>query len=491
MTVPRVVRNSKFRHVFGSGSKRELCFEGAQVSLDSNDWHLVKANGRFMSIHWDAAGGGAFMVHPLDKPGRLMSGSEAPLYPGHTGPVLDTDWNPFNENVLASAGEDGRILIWNIPDNPESQVGERMPAGELQGHDRRIIDLAWHPAAENVLASGSHDLTVRLWDVVKGLEKATMAGHSDVVLDQNWSLAGDRLVTSSRDKMLRVFDPRQPNEPAQRWQGHGGVKGIRALWVGDGPHIISTGFGRGSEREIALWDSRKVESVISLLSVDSASGPLLPYFDGDCGLLYVAGRGDGNIRYYEVSPERGAAEAFFYLSEYKSCDPQRGLAPLPKRAVKVGENEIARFIKIYGSQPILEPISFRVPRRDNSQFARDIYPAALADEPALSADEFFSGKTSKPKRMSLEAAFGGSLPSGERRPPRREISVESINGLRKSDSHTTLASETAIPEGLEELREAYRQLVKENKQLKDELSQQDVRIRQLEMQQKKDKNGPF
>lgn len=475
MTIPRVVRNSKFRHVFGSGSKRELCYEGAQVSLDSNDWHLVKANTRFMSIHWDAAGGGAFMVHSLDNPGRLPSGSEAPLYTGHTGPVLDTDWNPFNDHVLASAGEDGRILIWNVPKDPASPDHERTPAGELKGHDRRIIDLAWHPTAENVLASGSHDLTVRVWDVVKGLEMATLTGHGDAVLDQNWALAGDRLVTSCRDKMLRIFDPRQSKSPVMKWQAHGGVKGIRTVWMGEGPHILSTGFGRGSEREIALWDTRNPNAVTSLLAVDSASGPLLPYLDSDCNLLYVAGRGDGNIRYYEISPEKSAADAFFYLSEYKSADPQRGLAFLPKRAVSVNDNEIARFIKVYGSQPLLEPISFKVPRRDTSQFSKDLYPEALAGEAALSCEEFFKGKTCKPKRISLESAFSGPPQ------PKREISVESMNGLGKSGSWDILTGEDR-PEGLEELREAYKLLVKEHKLLKDELSQKNIRIRQLEAQ---------
>lgn len=33
-----------------------------------------------------------------------------PLCRGHTGPVLDTKWNPFNDNVVASAGEDGKGL---------------------------------------------------------------------------------------------------------------------------------------------------------------------------------------------------------------------------------------------------------------------------------------------------------------------------------------------------------------------------------------------
>ena len=39
---------------------------------------------------------------------------------------------------------------------------------------------------------------------------------------------------------------------------------------------------------------------------------------------------DGNIRYYEYENDK-----FEFLSEYKSADPQRGLAFVPRRAVNV------------------------------------------------------------------------------------------------------------------------------------------------------------
>ncbi|PJF17210.1 Coronin [Paramicrosporidium saccamoebae] len=453
----KIVRSSKYRHVFGTGSKRESCYEGASVSLDSNDWHLVKANPLFLSVHWDSAGGGAFLVQPLEKTGRLPTA--VPLYTGHTGPVLDTDWSPFNDHVVASAGDDGRILVWNVPEGGPTETTSEY-AGELKGHERRIVDLTWHPAAEAVLSSASHDMTVRLWDVTKGVAHQTLTGHTDAVLDQSWALVGDKLATTSRDKTVRIFDPRSGTAAvAERKQAHTGVKGIRVQWLGETNQLLTTGFGRSSEREVALWDSRNLETPLTMISVDSASGPLLPFFDPDCGLVYLAGRGDGNIRYYELLSE---APYLFPLSEYKSVDPQRGLALLPKRVVSVNDNEIARFIKVYGSQPILEPLSFKVPRRDSAtNFAHDIYPDALSGEPALSASEFFAGKTSCPRRASMEVSFVA---------PRREMSISS----------TVLKEEKEEPTTEEALREAWRSLSKENGQLKSDLAQKSIRIRQLE-----------
>jgi coronin-1B/1C/6 len=52
-------------------------------------------------------GGGALAVIPLTERGKLPD--IIPLFKGHSGPVLDTDFHPFNDSVLASASEDGKV----------------------------------------------------------------------------------------------------------------------------------------------------------------------------------------------------------------------------------------------------------------------------------------------------------------------------------------------------------------------------------------------
>ena len=38
------------------------------------------------------------------------------LCTGHTAPVLDTDWNPFNDHVIVSGSEDAKVR--SAPDHP-------------------------------------------------------------------------------------------------------------------------------------------------------------------------------------------------------------------------------------------------------------------------------------------------------------------------------------------------------------------------------------
>jgi coronin-1B/1C/6 len=119
--------------------------------------------------------------------------------------------------------------------------------------------------------------------------------------------------------------------------------------------------------------------------------------------LFTNLRSDGNIRYYEYENDK-----FEYLSEYKSGDPQRGIAFLPKRGINLHENEVLRCFKTV-NDAYVEPVSFIVPRR-SEMFQSDIYPPTTGSKPGVSAAEWFSGKTAMPPKISLESVYEGEAP---------------------------------------------------------------------------------
>lgn len=109
---------------------------------------------------------------------------------------------------------------------------------------------------------------------------------------------------------------------------------------------------------------------------------LMPFYDDDTQVMFVAGKGDGNIRYYEMVTE---SPYIHFLSEYKSNVPARGMAMAPKLTYDLEKCEIARLLKLTGTG--IEPISFCVPRKSDI-FQDDIYPDTYAGEPACSASEW-------------------------------------------------------------------------------------------------------
>ncbi|KAG7770408.1 hypothetical protein KL931_002172 [Ogataea haglerorum] len=381
-----------------------MCYENLKVTISAFDSNIVKCNGKYLSVN--ANGIGAFLVIPVDEVGKAPD--KVPMFRGHTGGlVLDTDFDPFHENRLASAGEDGNILLWEVPPNytfthvDPDNIQDVAPVASLTGHSRKVGHVVYHPVAENVLASSSFDYSVKLWNLdTKQCERTLQ--HKDLVTSFCFNYDGSKIVTASRDKKIRVWDV-HTGKVLSEGPGHTGAKAPRVCWLGKHDRFVTTGFDRFSERQLGVWQADKVEDgpVGGFYSVDASSGVLMPFFDDSTNILFVAGKGDGNVRYYEFDKDE-----LYLISEFPSTSPQRGYAIGPKRFVNMRENEIVRAYKLHNDN-IVEPISFIVPRR-SEMFQDDIYPDAPAGVPALTAEEFFAGKTSGPVLVSMRDLYEGT-----------------------------------------------------------------------------------
>ena len=213
------------------------------------------------------------------------------------------------------------------------------------------------------------------------------------------------LVTTSRDKKLRFWDVRQ-QKPAHEVAGHPGAKNSRCVWMGEHDRVATTGFSKMSERQLGLWDVRNPTKPVGgdFGFLDSSSGVGMPFWDDGCQMLYIGGKGDGNIRYYEYENDK-----FESLSEHKSPEPQRGLAFMPKRGVNTHDNELVRAFKTV-NDTYIEPISFIVPRRSEN-FQEDIYPPTVGTKAAMSSGGWLDGKTGLPPKWSMEDLYEGNEPT--------------------------------------------------------------------------------
>lgn len=202
----RVVRSSKFRHVFGQAAKPEECYQDLRVTRSAWDANFIKANPKFFAVAWESAGGGSVAVVRNEDQGK-MSQTNPPLLSAHKRTVLDFDWHPFNDHILASVSEDANVMIWKIPEGGVTGAITD-PVQTLSGHKRNVGTANFNPVASHVLATSSNDGTVKLWDVEKGANMFTVEGHSDIVQSVDWNYNGSQIATTCKDKKLRVFDPR-------------------------------------------------------------------------------------------------------------------------------------------------------------------------------------------------------------------------------------------------------------------------------------------
>nr|XP_055206010.1 coronin-2A isoform X2 [Gorilla gorilla gorilla] len=318
-------RSSKFRHVFGKPASKENCYDSVPITRSVHDNHFCAVNPHFIAVVTECAGGGAFLVIPLHQTGKLD-----PYYPkvcGHRGNVLDVKWNPFDDFEIASCSEDATIKIWSIP---KQLLTRNLTAcrKELVGHARRVGLVEWHPTAANILFSAGYDYKVMIWnlDTKEPLitsPMSTISCHQDVILSMSFNTNGSLLATTCKDRKIRVIDPRAGTVLQEAsYKGH---RASKVLFLGNLKKLMSTGTSRWNNRQVALWDQDNLSVPLMEEDLDGSSGVLFPFYDADTSILYVVGKGDGNIRYYEVSADKPHLS---YLTEYRSYNPQKGIDPI-------------------------------------------------------------------------------------------------------------------------------------------------------------------
>ena len=73
----------------------------------------------------------------------------------------------------------------------------------MTGHGGDVKSCDWHPT-KAVLASGSKDGLVKVWDAKAGRNIATLHGHRNTVMETQWNANGNWLLSACRDQSLKV-----------------------------------------------------------------------------------------------------------------------------------------------------------------------------------------------------------------------------------------------------------------------------------------------
>jgi hypothetical protein len=166
------------------------------------------------------------------------------------------------------------------------------------------------------------------------------------------------MAVATKDRRVLVLDPRNP-APAYG-KAHDSPRSFQLAWVNEN-HLLSVGFGSGSQRKIQLY---RIEGegikVIEAQTIDVSPSVLFPVFDADTSILYIWGRGERAIQAYQIDLGDGARERSTKLPAYTGPNAQLGVWFGPKSELDVRKVEVGKCWRL--TAKTIEEVSFSIPR---------------------------------------------------------------------------------------------------------------------------------
>ncbi|XP_049311007.1 coronin-7 isoform X4 [Bactrocera dorsalis] len=385
---------SKYKNAAPIVPKPEACIRDICVGSYQTFGNNIAASAAFMAFNWEHTGS-SVAVLPLDDCGRKSK--IMPLLHGHTDTVTDLEFSPFHDGLLATASQDCLVKIWHIPEKGlEASLSD--PECVFSHKQRRVETVGFHPTADGLLHSTAVGC-VTLFDITTQKELFSNNEHPEVIQSVSWKQDGTTLATSCKDKNVRILDPRIADSPIQMVaESHQSIKDSRVVWLGNQTRILTTGFDSARLRQVIIRDLRNFSVPEKTLELDCSTGILMPLYDPDTNMLFLAGKGDTTINYLEVSDKDP------YLTEglRHTGEQTKGACLVPKRALKVMEGEVNRVLQLTSNMVI--PIMYQVPRKTYRDFHSDLYPETTGYKTELTASEWFGGANMPVPKMSLDPA---------------------------------------------------------------------------------------
>jgi WD40 repeat protein len=137
---------------------------------------------------------------------QVDNGSCLQVLNGHTNWFRSIAWSADQQRVI-TASHDAQVRVWPID---SVNLGQSDSCQSLSGHLQSTMIIAVDPQGLT-FASGSDDLTIKIWDARSLTCLQTLRGHTDSILALVYSADGQYLVSAGHDQTIRSWD-------TQRWR---------------------------------------------------------------------------------------------------------------------------------------------------------------------------------------------------------------------------------------------------------------------------------
>jgi len=190
--------------------------------------------------------------------------------------------------LLASGSRDKTIKLWDVK--------SRTNIATLSGHTGYVFSVAFSPDG-NILASGSGDDTIKLWDVKSRTEITTLMG-TGLVRSVAFSPDGSLLASGSRDKTIKLWDVKSRTNIATL-SGH--TDWVFSVAFSPDGSLLASG---SRDKTIKLWD---VKSRTNIATLSGHTYYVFSVAFSPDGNILASGSEDDTIKLWDVKSRTNIA----------------------------------------------------------------------------------------------------------------------------------------------------------------------------------------
>mgnify|MGYP005840425829 CR=1 FL=1 len=190
--------------------------------------------------------------------------------------------NPKLEYLLASGSYDRTVRLWDV------NAGECLKI--LEEHSDQVWSVAFSPDGR-VLASGSSDRIIKLWDVSSGQRLKSLLGHSGQIRTVAFSPDGQTLASGSDDQSVRLWNYRT-GEVLRVLTEHSSW--ISSVAFSPDDCLLASA---SEDQSVRLWDTR---NNLCLKTLQGHSNGIWSVAFNPLGTILASGSQDGAIRLWDI-----------------------------------------------------------------------------------------------------------------------------------------------------------------------------------------------
>ncbi|RKK63627.1 Vegetative incompatibility protein HET-E-1 [Fusarium oxysporum] len=216
-------------------------------------------------------------------------------------PKVDSDWNAvlqtleghtnwvtsvvFSQDgkLIASGSYDHTVKIWNMATGKEERT--------FEGHMALVTSVVFSNDGK-LIASGSHDKTIKIWNVATGAEERTLKGHTDWVASVFLSKDNKLIASGSRDKTVKIWNMATGKEE-RTLKGH--TDWVASVFLSKDNKLIASG---SWDNTVKIWNVAMGKEEQTLKGHTNSVNSVV--FSND-GKLTVSGSNDNTVKVWNVA----------------------------------------------------------------------------------------------------------------------------------------------------------------------------------------------